>query len=139
MVQNTSNKRVNPRFACHLEGIVRPLERNHDAESFRDLRRDMPVVTACNLSREGLCILTSQALKPGEILRLELNADGTKEKVPCFGEVCWAEDGRAGVRILALTESGRAALARHMRGLTPQPDPTRTAKRAATASKIAKS
>ena len=131
MDPNPTNKRVNPRFACHLEGIVRPLERNRDAESFRDLRRDMPVVTACNLSREGLCILTSQALKPGEILRLELNADGTKDKVPCFGEVCWAEEGRAGVRILALTESGRAALARHMRGLTPLGAPTRPTKRSA--------
>jgi hypothetical protein len=107
-----ANKRIFPRYACKIEGVLRPVGQGEAGDSFLAIRRSQPHCTTCNLSREGLCLETTLAVKPGDILRIELNIPGGAKSLPSFGEVCWVSGPKAGIRFLALSDSGRVAIQR---------------------------
>jgi hypothetical protein len=97
---------------------MRPLDRHEKKESYLDIRRNLPQITACNMSRDGLCMMSHEPLNPGDLIKLDLRSSDNPQPIPCVAEVCWSSGGRSGLRILAVTEAGRSVLQKNLRTAT---------------------
>jgi hypothetical protein len=111
-------KRLSPRFKCQLEGIMCPLEKGENPESALDVHRKHARVTACDMSREGLCLTTHVTLHRGDRVKLDVHTSESVEPIPCVAEVCWSRAGQSGLRIVSLTEAGRGVLQKQIRTAT---------------------
>jgi hypothetical protein len=108
-----SEHREKKRFTCQLEGTLRSIDRGIPSDSYIESRRYFPVFTACNMSLEGVCMVTPEDMNPGEIVRVELKVPDGDKTIPALGEVCWSHEGRTGVKLLSVTEEGKNQMRRY--------------------------
>ena len=74
------------------------------------------VALAKELSLDGvsLKIMPDQALKAGEIIRLDIILPDVKKHFPVYGEVVWINRNGAGVHLTLMPEKGRKFLEKYL-------------------------
>jgi len=102
------------RYKCDVPGRLRTIGEAAPTEEALDLRPSCPEASLCDLSVDGFCLVSREPLPIGTLVRVDLRLPGDGGKVPALAEVCWTAKGRAGMRILALTEEGRRAYQRYL-------------------------
>src|SRR5258708_36267806 len=63
-----------------------------------------------DLSVKGMCIVTQQTLKKGNILRIDISLSGHPALIRAFAQVVWANDTGGGLKFLSIKDEGTLVL-----------------------------
>lgn len=106
-------KRVNSRIPVKVPVQYHLVE---DPKELEDLRGRTAL--AKDLSLDGMYIKTDQAVKVGDVFRLDVSVPERSKQLFAFAEVIWVNDAGAGLRLMLMASEDKDSLKDYLERLS---------------------